>query len=245
MDWDDFVGFTFCEGSGVGGLESDKLFDEPVSVFSSLFIAAVGFWGGVSSSIGGQQRIYSDWTGLLYAMLTACGLGSSLFHAKFIYAFRYFDEFAMIHIITFGGFVCCCRRLKRPTARYFSAVTLLLFNIAFHEVDIFDPSPDTFRVLFVFAVVALIALIFGTPDSDASAFNQDELRVLKGAFGCLIAGGLCWLADVLLCEYARYFYLHTWWHVFMALAANRLIELNQSKLGRGRFHSVGPCMYVS
>ena len=79
----------------------------------------------------------------------------------------------------------------------------------------------------------------------ATGFAQYWSDCLRGSHRDALHTALCWLVDFVACDYVYYLYLHSWWHAFMAIGTNHLIELNQSQLAGGQFRRVGPCVYVT
>nr|QBK86796.1 MAG: ceramidase [Marseillevirus LCMAC103] len=221
MLWNEFSGFTFCEGTWLN--TPWYLPAEVANCLSSLILVAVGVRGGAVEKEGTQR----DMCRLLYAALTACGIGSALFHAKFIYAFRFLDEFSMIHLATLGCYAAVCKRYPRGKTSFVAAVALILSNVVLAEIDFFAPSPAVFRSLFCAPLLAVAALTV----AERRIYDPLQKGLALRALAAAAAAGMSWAADLLLCDYAlaRFLFLHAWWHLFVAAAANHLIELNFSR----------------
>ncbi len=94
--WNGHVGFTFCEGAWADPESSGVA--ELTNCLSSFVLLGVGIKGGLRSGL-------DDFTRLLYGALTVCGIGSVLFHAHLIEAFRFIDEMAILYLVCLGFYV--------------------------------------------------------------------------------------------------------------------------------------------
>ena len=141
--WNDHVGFTFCEGSW----SQDPFLgvDEMVNCLSSCVLLGVGIRGGLRQGI-------DNFTCLLYGALTVCGIGSLMFHAHLIEAFRFVDELAILYLVSLGYYVAALNYLHQkgihnPIFRYSFAVVTIISFIGIAEIDIFNGNLYLFCLL--------------------------------------------------------------------------------------------------
>jgi len=241
--WNGHVGFTFCEGAWADPEASGVA--ELVNCLSSFVFLGVGIKGGLRAGV-------DDFTRLLYGALTVCGIGSVLFHAHLIEAFRFVDELSILYLVCLGFYVSALdyfrqKNSREPGLRYLFAVLTVMSFIGITEVDVFNGNLYLFCVLtsvlvggvFAFAVKGNLELVPSERD-----------LVNKGRLACGIASA-AWIVDMACCwEIVSYFYLHSIWHCLMAVTANCLIEIHESQTKRTNrkgsiYHtSYGPFVFV-
>ena len=215
--------FLFCEGKW-----STFMFwpiAEPASCASSVIFLVAAWKGGVREYI-------DDTTRLLYAILAVCGTGSILFHANPIDSFRFIDEFSIILISTIGAHTGVCdyirrniRACVRPALWMFtSGVMAVFWSLTAIQIDII--MRDVLSLFFLCAIPVGVILLLAETSMDVQR-NAIEKQLLREAETLLTCGSFVWLIDLLACsKIVSYFYLHAWWHILMAAAINRLIELH-------------------
>jgi len=241
--WNGHVGFTFCEGvwadPGVLGV------DELANCLSSVVLLGVGIKGGLRSGL-------DDFTRLLYGALTVCGIGSVLFHANLIEAFRFIDEIAILYLVCLGFYVAALdyfrkKHIRNSGLRYLFAVLTVTSFIGITEVDMFNGN----LYLFCALTAILVGGVFAFVSKGARELVPTERRLVdRGRLACGIAS-VAWVVDMSCCwEIVSYFYLHSVWHCLMAVTANCLIEIHESQTKRtdrkgSIYHiSYGPFVFV-
>ena len=217
-----------------------------MNCLSSCVLLAVGIKGGARQGI-------DPFTCLLYGALTVCGIGSVLFHAHLIEAFRFVDELSILYLVSLGYYVAALdyfrhKGFRNPILRYLFAVLSIISFIGIAEVDIFNGNLYLFCGLtaglvggiFFFSVKGIQYLI---------PLEQDLVK--KSQLVCGIAS-TAWIVDMALCwEIVSYLYLHSIWHGLMAITINYLIEIHESQTKRtdrkGSVYttSYGPFVFVS
>lgn len=224
--WNDPEPVLFCEGRWSSAARPGSAAYEAINALSSAAFVLIGVQGGARTGV-------DCWTRLLYAILTVCGVGSVLFHAHFIVAFRFWDEFALALLVTLGSFVTWCDFVQRtrpemqPAARsrrlFAGAVASTLAFVGIVEVDVFAKSLSLYATL----VGSCLFTIFFFAESARHTMGATERHLLRRAE---IAGGaaaLAWSVDLFLCSLpVSYLFLHGWWHLLIAVTANHLIELH-------------------
>lgn len=241
--WNDHVGFTFCEGAW-----TQRPFlgvDELVNCLSSCVLLGVGIRGGLRQGI-------DNFTCLLYGALTVCGIGSLLFHAHLIEAFRFVDELAILYLVSIGFYVAALNYLRHkgvcnPVLRYSFAVMSIISFIGIAEIDIFNGNLYLFCVLTAVLVGGIF--LFAVKGDEYLIASEREL-VKKGQFACAVAS-IAWIVDMGFCyEIVSYLYLHSIWHCLMAVTINYCIEIHESQTKRtdrkGSIYttSYGPFVFV-
>lgn len=241
--WNGQVGFTFCEGAWADHESSGVA--ELANCLSSFVFIGIGIKGGLRSGI-------DDFTRLLYGALTVCGIGSVLFHAHLIEAFRFIDELSILYMVCLGFYVAALDYFRQKNSRnsglqYLFAVLTVMSFIGITEVDIFNGN------LYLFC--ALTSVLVGSIFAFAAKGNLELVPterdlVNKGRLACGIATA-AWIVDMGFCwEIVSYFYLHSIWHCLMAVTANCLIEIHESQTKRtdrkgSIYHtSYGPFVFV-
>jgi len=241
--WNGHVGFTFCEGAWADPETSGIA--ELTNCLSSFVLLGVGIKGGLRSGL-------DDFTRLLYGALTVCGIGSVLFHAHLIEAFRFIDEMAILYLVCLGFYVAALdyfrhKKSRNPGIRYLFAVLTVTSFIGITEVDIFNGNLYLFSALTSLLVGGIFA--FAVKGNLELVPTERDL-VNKGRLACGVAS-VAWIVDMACCwEFVSYLYLHSLWHCLMAVTANCLIEIHESQTKRtdrkgSIYHtSYGPFAFV-
>jgi len=221
--WNDHVGFTFCEGTQGSFLGVDEI----VNCLSSCVLLGVGIRGGLRQGI-------DNFTCLLYGALTVCGLGSVMFHAHLIEAFRFVDELAILYLVSLGYYVAALNYLhqkgiRTPFFRYSFAVVTVSSFIGIAEVDIFNGN----LYLFCLLTAVLVSGIFFFAVNGGEYLSEFERELVKkGQIACAVAS-IAWIVDMAFCwPIVSYFYLHALWHCLMAITVNYFIEIHESQIKR-------------
>ncbi len=242
-DWNGHVGFSFCEG--VWTDPGSRGIAELGNCLSSFVLLGVGIKGGLRSGL-------DDFTRLLYGALTVCGIGSALFHAHLIEAFRFIDEMAILYLVCLGVYVSANdyfrqKRIRNAGIQYLVSVLTVMSFIGITEVDIFNGNLYLFSAL---TSLLVGSIFFFAVKGGGELVSTERDLVIKGQLACGVAS-VAWIVDMTCCwEFISYLYLHTFWHCLMAVTANCFIEIHESQTKRtdrkgSIYHtSYGPFVFV-
>ena len=223
--WNGHVGFTFCEGAWTDPQSWGV--DELANCLSSCVLLGVGIKGGL-------RKGADNFTYLLYGALTVCGIGSLLFHAHLIEAFRFVDELSILYLVSLGYYVGALdylrqKEIRRPVIRYLFAVVSIISFIGIAEVDIFNGN----LYLFCGLTALLVAGIFFFAVKGVEYLIPAEQELVRNAQLVCGVASVAWIVDMAFCwEIVSYLYLHSIWHCLMAVTINYLIEIHESQTKR-------------
>jgi len=232
--WNNHVGFTFCEGTW----SPNPFFgiDELINCLSSCVLLGVGIRGGM------RQKM-DTFTYLLYGALTVCGMGSFMFHARLIEAFRLADELAILYLVTLGYYVAALDYISHKdesnSGFQYSVIAVSSF-IGIAEIDIFTGNLYVFCLLTALLVGGIVYFSVNG-NQYLSVFEQNLVK--KGQVAGIISA-VAWIGDMALCgKTISYFYLHALWHCLIAVTINYFIEIHESQIRRKRKETVSPSFF--
>jgi hypothetical protein len=187
---------------------------QPVSTFSSLAYAFVGIYVLLARE-GFDNKI---WRHVFAWSLIITGFGSAFFHMTLSFVGQTVDVVGMYLLATFV--IVYAFRSAKISAKQLAAL-YAAFNVLLLVVLIF--APGLRRYLFALLLVAGLVLEY---------FRNRKLcsqKLLGAAAGVLLFGFGIWTVDQLRLLSADWFYGHTAWHIFGAVAGYLLYKYYAQK----------------
>ena len=185
-NWNQDVGFTFCEGEFYRGqpVESIVEFANTVSSFILFAFGMLGLYGSLHSGILIQ---------IMNSLLVLNGIGSILFHATMQFGWSLIDEIPMILMMQVGNTVIVDLVLRlfvkdrgyEKTYHFLATTNVLVYTfygIFTVTLDATNSNPTLFRILFAapyLVIVGGMLLIYFNRPNNVSNTVQNSPQLMQ------------------------------------------------------------------
>jgi dihydroceramidase len=157
------------------------------------------------------SSIYSN----IHIMLIFVYLGSFSFHATLSKTGQLLDELPMLIINIYLIYILeNCNKKKLIENIIIKCIFLILMYI-------YNDSPLPFQLSFIFFNLKLIKKVIELLIKFPILYKRTEI---KKSLQFYLLASLCWILDLYLCSYVKYFYLHAFWHILSYMGCIYLLN---------------------
>ena len=149
------------------------------------------------------------------------GVSSMLYHSKFLWIYKLFDEITMMYCICYSLihlYNCIWNVKSRKFSRFLNGIFISSFII-----NIIDTEGYIFRHIFGILFVILLYLLTILHYRLLKMNPHISRKILVG-FLCFVIGGCMWVLDELFCS--EYIYIfHSLWHILLSFGTFILLGI--------------------
>lgn len=150
-----------------------------------------------------------------YILMILIYIGSFIFHASLTYIGQILDEFPMLLLMMYILYL-----LDNKTIIAIIKYNILLILII-TIINLYPDSPYPFQISFILINLLLTVKVLKIYKKYPFKLHRKKIQLCLRYY---IIAAICWILDILLCDYIKNLYLHSFWHILSFIGGMYLID---------------------